>query len=66
MKLLHKEAGLADWETRARLAVSRIMFKFKLDENNLVCNLNRPGTRQTAGPLLNMEEPHSNSYYVTK
>lgn len=59
---VHKEAGVANWENRARLAASRLRFKFKSDKNNLVCNLNRPETRQMDGPTLIMEQPHSHFY----
>lgn len=73
-KSLHKEARLATWEVRARLAGTRLMFKYK----GLPEHLHTPGmrsliydgpsrntaiqTRASLGPILHLDFPHSNKY----
>lgn len=68
-KLLHKEAALAAWEVRARLAGMRLMFKFKsLFPENLVDNVShgvKQGpriTRASSGPRFIMEQPKSSRF----
>lgn len=71
-KLLHKEAGLAAWEVRARLAGMRLMFKFKtlfpealisrqLDVTNGSERVTRT-TRASSGPRFVMEQPKSSRF----
>lgn len=59
-RLLHKDARLASWEVRARLAANRMMFKFKFNHNCL--EEHRQGTRLQSGPLFKVTRPNSKSF----
>lgn len=73
-KILHREARLATWEVRARLAGSRLMFKYKhypeylqvsrLSDATQGSQLQAPNmlTRASAGPILAVEYPRSNKF----
>lgn len=56
-KILHKEANLANWETRTRIALNRLMFKFKFHEG-FVDN-RRLQTRLHEGTLLKLDRPNT-------
>lgn len=59
-RLLHKDANLASWEVRARLAANRMMFKFKFNHDCLEDH--RQGTRLQSGPLLKVTRPNSKAF----
>lgn len=54
-RLLHKEAKLADWEHRARIARCRLMYKYKYCED-YVSNV-APRTRLHDGPIFRQDIP---------
>lgn len=59
-KLLHKEANLANWEAHPRIALNRLMFKFKyhsdfVDARNLQ-------TWSRDGTLFKLDRPNSVQY----
>lgn len=53
-RLLHKEARLADWETRARLSCCRLMFKYKYYED--LIDQNRAISRMHDGPVFRIDD----------
>lgn len=59
-KQLHKDAKIAPWEVRARIAANRLMFKYKHITSNL--DQGRTGTRLQSGPVFKIERPKSKSY----
>lgn len=56
-KLLHKEARLASWETRARLAFNKLMFKFRYNQDFL--EQGRNATRLHESTVFSLEKPNS-------
>lgn len=62
---LHKDAGLAKWEVRARLASTRLMFKYKYWEGYLVSrdrDFTMAETRSYDGPMFVLDRPGSNRF----
>lgn len=59
-RLLHKEARLADWETRARLSCCRLMFKYKHSIDFIDCN--QSNTRSHDGPIMKQDHPSSANF----
>lgn len=59
---LHKEAGLASWEVRARIARTRLMFKYKYNEEFVDFNLTSSLTRLQSGPFFKIETPRTDKY----
>lgn len=59
-RLLHKQARLASWETRARLALNKLIFKYKFVEEMLD---NGSGTtRLQGGTVFKLEKPNSGHF----
>lgn len=59
-ELIHKEAKMELWETRALLASNRLMFKYKQESSYLLDhNIN---TRQTDGTVYFNDRPNSSMY----
>lgn len=58
--LLHNEAGMQLWESRAFMALNRLMFKYKFNDEFLL----DPAvmTRQAAGTLYKLDKPNSSTY----
>lgn len=59
-RILHKEARMADWEHRARLASCRLMFKHKYCQE-YTDNVDL-GTRSRGGPLFKQDQPSNVGY----
>lgn len=60
--ILHKEARLASWEVRARMAAMRLMFKYKHnDEYTEACPMGS-STRAHYGPLIIVDKPKTTNY----
>lgn len=57
---LHKEAGLATWEVQARIALSRLIFKYKYNEDYIDLNLTGRLTRLQSGPIF--KKPHTDKF----
>lgn len=56
-KLLNKEARLATWEIRSRIALNKLMFKYKYCEEYL--DLGNANTRLHYGTVYNLDRPLS-------
>lgn len=59
-KILHKDAKLASWETRARLALNKLMFKYKY--NNDFLERGTGTTRLHMGTVLKLEKPNTTQF----
>lgn len=59
-KLLHKEANLANWETRTHIVLNRLMFKYKYNENFV--DDRRLHTGSHGGTLFKLERPNSTHF----
>lgn len=59
---LHKEAGLASWEVRSRIALTRLMFKYKYSEDYVDLTLSNMMTRMQSGPLFKLEKPQTDKF----
>lgn len=60
--ILHKEARLASWEVRARLALMCLMFKYKSDESCLLTRSLGSYTRSFDGPTFIQSRPSTDWY----
>lgn len=60
--ILHKEARLASWEVRARMALTRLMFKYKHHDEYIVTNDSGSLTRLQSGPLFRLVTPKTNKF----
>lgn len=59
---LHKEAGLASWEVRARIALTRLMFKYKYNEEFVEPDLDNRQTRLQTGPFYKLVTPRTDKF----
>lgn len=59
---LHKEAGLATWEVRARIALTCLMFKYKYNEEYVDNNMDARMTRLQTGPFYRMATPRTDKF----
>lgn len=59
---LHKEAGLASWEVHARIAQTRLMFKYKYNEEYVEHNVEGRLTRLQMGPIYKLITPRTDRY----
>lgn len=57
---LHRECGLASWETRAFTALNRLMFKYKFHEDFIVQS--SVMTRAFTGTIIQMDRPYSSNF----
>lgn len=60
--ILHKEANLATWEVRARMALTKLMFKYKGHEEFIVTNVSDGLTRLQLGTVFKIVVPKTNNY----
>lgn len=60
--LLHKDARLATWEVRARMALTKLMFKYKHQEEYIERNDAERLTRLQSGPFFRLALPKTNRF----
>lgn len=60
IKALHKEAGIASWELRARIALTRLMFKYKYNEEYVDGNM--AGSLTRSGPYYKVDRPWTDKF----
>lgn len=60
--ILHKEARLATWEVRARMALTRLMFKYKHQDEYIECDIGRSTTRLQSGPFFKLATPKTDKF----
>lgn len=58
-KILHKDAKLASWETRARLALNKLMFKYKYYDDFLEGD---GITRSRMGTVYKLDKPNTTQF----
>lgn len=61
-KILHKEANLASWEVRARIALMCLMFKYKQSDEYIVNSQQGLLTRSHDGPLFRIDRPNTTRF----
>lgn len=61
-KILHKDARLASWETRARLALNKLMFKFKYKYKEDFLDGVEGVTRSRMGTVYKLEKPNTSQF----
>lgn len=59
---LHKEASLASWEVRSRIALTRLMFKYKSNVEHVDYNDDNRLTRLQSGPFYKVETPRTEKF----
>lgn len=60
--ILHSDARLADWKSRAMIALNKLMFKYKSDPEWIEGLKDRPRTRQNEGLVMCINKPRNNGY----
>lgn len=58
-KILHKDVRLASWETRARLALNKLMFKYKYNDDFLEGD---GITSSRMGTVYKLEKPNTTQF----
>lgn len=59
---LHKEVGFASWEVRVRIELTRLMFKYKYNEEYVEGNLLGCLTRLQLGPHYKIDRPRTGKF----
>lgn len=62
ISILHTNARLADWRTRAMIALNKLMFKFKNISDCVEDSRDRPRTRLNEGVVIHLSKPRNNVY----
>lgn len=60
--LLHKEASLASWEVRARIALMRLMFDYKFCDEYLQVSQEGSTMRSHNGPIFLVDKPKTGRF----